>query len=213
MSAPVRIKICGITRLQDALAAAALGVDAVGFVFYQKSPRYITPDRAAEIILRLPPFVSTVGLFVNAEQVMVDAVLADCPIDVLQFHGDEMPSFCRQQHRRVIKAVAVSDVTDLAKADKYDCPVLLDAKAPEGVYGGSGRTFDWSMLECFTHTGPVILAGGLNERNIRAALNIRQYHAVDVSSGVESSPGIKSVEKMRRFTACVGEFNLQREQK
>jgi len=211
MSTPVRIKICGITRLEDAVAAMDLGVDALGFVFYKHSPRYIPPIQAAEIILRLSPFVSAVGLFVNATREEIDAVLAACPVDILQFHGNESASDCSRQHRRVIKAISVSGVTDLKKAGQYDCGVLLDARAAEGVYGGSGRTFDWSVLKRFTHTHPVILAGGLNGENIYAALNSRQFYAVDVSSGVESSPGIKDRDKMRRFVSGVREFNMQQE--
>jgi len=211
MSLHVRIKICGITRLEDALATADLGVDAVGFVFYKTSPRYISPDRAVEIINRLPPFVSAVGLFVNPAQKEIDQTLADCPIDVIQLHGNESPVFCSRQNRRVIKAILVSGVTDLKRADQYDCSVLLDSRAPEGMYGGSGMKFDWSILDRFVHPYPVILAGGLNDENIRAALNSRQLHAVDVSSGVESSPGIKDREKMRRFVERVQDFNAQQE--
>jgi len=197
--------------MEDALAAAGLGVDAVGFVFYKTSPRYISPDRAAEIIGRLPPFVSAVGLFVNPAQEEIDQTLDDCPIDLIQLHGNELPAFCSRQNRRVIKAILVSDVTDLKRAGQYDCSVLLDSRAPEGMYGGSGMRFDWSILDRFVHPYPVILAGGLNDENIQAALNSRQFHAVDVSSGVESSPGIKDREKMCRFVERVQEFNVQQE--
>lgn len=198
-----RIKVCGITRTEDALLTASLGVDAVGFVFYEKSPRFILPMKAAAIIRALPPLVSVVGLFVNPEQDEIDGVLKHCPLDVLQLHGDETPSFCEAQTRRVIKAVAVRDKADLETVHAYDCPVLLDAKALVGVYGGTGETFDWSLLDDFEHEYPLILAGGLNAENVGRALAVRQWDALDVSSGVESMPGVKDTEKLRRFMTAV----------
>lgn len=206
-----RIKICGITRKQDAMVAAKLGVDALGFVFYEKSPRFISPADAAIIISTMPPFMTMVGLFVNASLATINHVLAACPLDVLQLHGHESPDFCAIQKRRVIKAVGVSQKSDLEKARQYDCPVLLDAKAPDGIHGGSGQIFDWSLLKRFDHPHPIILAGGLNEYNVQTALEIRQYYAVDVSSGVESAPGIKDAEKMHRFVKRVREFKPQGE--
>ncbi len=199
----VRIKVCGITRPEDALAAARLGVDAVGFVFYDKSPRFIPPLKAAAIIRRLPPFVTAVGLFVNAGQDEIDDALRHCPLDVLQFHGEESPEFCEAQLRRVVKAIPVQEQNDLHAAGAYDCPVLLDTRAPKGMYGGTGRPFDWSLLEGFEHAHPLILAGGLNAGNVAAALACRQWEAVDVSSGVETMPGVKDAEKLRKFVACV----------
>jgi len=198
-----RIKVCGITRQQDALRAAALGVDALGFVFYQASPRYIEPAAAAAIIHSLPPFVSAVGLFVNAAQQEVDAVLQHCPLDVLQLHGDESPDFCAAQTRRVIKALPVCEVADTRCVGDYPCAVLLDAKAPAGVYGGTGLSFDWSLVGALQHAYPLLLAGGLDADNAAAALAVRQWHALDVSSGVESAPGNKDAEKMRRFMDVV----------
>jgi len=199
----VRIKVCGITREEDALLAARLGADAVGFVFYDKSPRFIPPMKAAAIIRALPPFVSAVGLFVNPGQDMIDDALKHCPLDVLQLHGDETPEFCEAQIRRVIKAVPVHNKADLNMAHAYDCSVLLDAKAPAGVYGGTGETFDWALLDGFGHEYPLILAGGLDIDNVRQALSVRQWDALDVSSGVESMPGVKDAEKLRRFMAVV----------
>lgn len=198
-----RIKICGITRLEDALEASGLGVDAVGFVFYEKSPRYIEPSKAAAIIRQLPPFVSAVGLFVNPTQGFIAQVLQSVPLGVIQLHGDETPAFCSSQRRRVLKAIPVSDPEDMKRAAGYNCPVLLDARAPAGVYGGTGRTFDWSLLHDFKHDFPLTLAGGLDINNVREALAVRQWFALDVSSGVESSPGIKDVEKMRAFVHAV----------
>jgi len=212
MSQPVRhqhhtrIKVCGITRLEDALLASQLGVDAVGFVFYPKSPRYIPPDKAAAIIRQLPPFVSAVGLFVNPSQEVIADVLKTVPLGVIQLHGDESPEFCQSQRRRVLKAIPVDSKDDLKKAAKYDCPLLLDAKAPAGVYGGTGTVFDWSLLKGFEHHHPLTLAGGLNADNIEAALSVRQWFAVDVSSGVEVSPGIKDEAKLRDFVDRVNAY-------
>ena len=203
LSPRTRIKVCGITRLEDALAASALGVDAIGFVFYQKSPRYIEPAKAAAIIRQLPPFVSAVGLFVNPTQAFIAEVLQSVPLGVIQLHGDETPEFCQAQRRRVLKALSVSGPEDLKRAAAYDCPLLLDAKAPPGVYGGTGKSFDWSLLDGFEHEFPLSLAGGLNVENIAQAVAVRQWFAVDVSSGVEISPGIKDTKKMSDFVAAV----------
>jgi len=189
--------------MEDALLAASLGADAVGFVFYDKSPRFIPPMKAAPIIRELPPFVSAVGLFVNSGQDAIDDALKHCPLDVLQLHGDETPEFCEAQARRVIKAVPIHEKTDLNMAHAYACPVLLDTKAPRGVYGGTGEAFDWALLDGFEHTHPLILAGGLDMDNVRQALSVRQWDALDVSSGVESIPGVKDTEKLNQFMTIV----------
>lgn len=199
----VRIKICGITRIEDALAASKLGVDALGFVFYDKSPRYIKPETAAAIIRQLPDAVATVGLFVNPTQQQINDTLAVCPLDIIQLHGDESAAFCRDQILPVMKAVAVSCTDDLKRAASYGCAVLLDAKAPAGVFGGTGTSFDWSLLQGFSHPMPLILAGGLNPENVAQALAVRQWFAVDVSSGVEISPGLKDAGKMQALVAAV----------
>jgi len=205
LQAPLRtrVKVCGITRLEDALAAASLGVDALGFVFYPKSPRYIAPEQATSIIRQLPPFVSAVGLFVNPTQDDITQVQQAAPLDVIQLHGDESPEFCQSQNRRIMKAIPISTQEDLKHAQTYSCPLLLDAKAPTGVFGGTGISFDWSLLEGFEHHHPLTLAGGLNTNNISQALAVRQWFALDVSSGVEISPGIKDAEKMRAFVNAV----------
>jgi phosphoribosylanthranilate isomerase len=198
-----RIKICGITRLEDAQAAVEFGVDALGFVFYGKSPRYIEPEKAAAIMRQLPDSVSAVGLFVNPSQQQIDDVLAICPLDIIQLHGDESAEFCQTQTLPVMKAVAVSCADDLGRAASFNCAVLLDAKAPAGVFGGTGTSFDWSLLQGFSHAFPLILAGGLNPENVSEALAVRQWFAVDVSSGVERSPGLKDAGKMQAFVAAV----------
>ncbi|MDQ6988645.1 MAG: phosphoribosylanthranilate isomerase [Mariprofundaceae bacterium] len=202
----VRIKVCGITRLEDALSASALGVDAVGFVFYKKSPRYIEPIKAAAIIRQLPPFVSAVGLFVNPTQDEIDAVLDYCPLGVIQLHGDESPEFCLAQQRRVMKALPIACAADVKRVADYACPVLLDAKAPDGIYGGTGTAFDWSVLEGLQHDYPLLLAGGLDVHNVDEALLLRNWFALDVSSGLEQSRGIKDKMKMKAFCEQVQQF-------
>jgi len=194
-----RLKICGITRLEDALLASECGADAIGFVFYDKSPRYICPENAEEIIQSLPPFLTTVGLFVNPTQNDIDDTLAMCSLDVIQLHGDESADFCVSQKRRVIKALPVSEPKDLTRIAAYDCAVLLDAKAPSGVYGGTGNSFDWDMLSDVSHRFPLILAGGIDLSNVTRAKHIRGFYAFDVSSGVESSKGIKDKQKMKEL--------------
>jgi len=208
-----RIKICGITRLEDALEASRLGVDAVGFVFYNKSPRYIEPQKAASIIRQLPPFVSAVGLFVNPTQDIIAEVLQTVPLGVVQLHGDETPDFCAAQRRRVMKAIPVSTNDDLKQTSRFRCPLLLDAKAPAGIYGGAGQAFDWSALDGFKHDFPLTLAGGLTVDNVEEAMTIRQWFALDVSSGVESSPGIKDAEKMRAFVKTVNQMHTMNTRK
>ena len=208
LSPRVRVKVCGITRLEDALAATHFGADAVGFVFYDKSPRYIDPAKAAAILRKLPPFVSAVGLFVNPTQEYLAEVLKAVPLGVIQLHGNETPEFCESQRRRVIKALPVGSADDLARADQYSCPLLLDAKAPKGVFGGTGKAFDWSLLKGFEHPCPLTLAGGLSPENITDALRLRSWFAVDVSSGVELSAGIKDAEKMRHFIERVNRFSF-----
>jgi len=203
-----RVKMCGITRMADAMQAAELGADALGFVFYEASPRHITPQDAAVIIRELPPFVSVVGLFVNASQQQIDAALQLCPLDVLQLHGDESPEFCAAQVRRVIKAVPVREAGDIVRIADFDCPVLLDAKAPPGVYGGTGSSFDWELVRHVEHAHPLILAGGLDAANVNLAMAVRQWHALDVSSAVEVSPGIKDAEKMRLFMQAVTQGSI-----
>ena len=199
----VRIKICGITNTEDARAAAAAGADAVGLVFYHSSPRALDAVRARKILAALPPFVTRVGLFVNAEAAEVASTLQQCPLDVLQFHGDESPSLCRGFGRPYIKVLRVTAAQDLRPAvDAYHDAqgLLLDCAAP-GVWGGSGRSFDWWRLPDLGKS--LILAGGLHAENVAEAIAIARPYAVDVSSGVELSPGRKDHDKMARFVARV----------
>ena len=195
----VRVKICGITNVDDALMAVEAGADALGFVFFHKSPRCVTPERGAEIIRKLPPFVQCVGLFVNETAALVNAVADQCRLDIIQLHGDESPEFCDRIGRRVVKVFRMKDVESLAKMQEYRVAgYLLDAWSPS-AYGGTGHTFDWDMARDARRHGPLILAGGLTPENVAAAVIHVKPYAVDVSSGVEAVPGKKDPAKVREF--------------
>ncbi len=202
----IRAKICGITHVGDALAAARVGVDAIGLVFYEKSPRAVTLPQAREIIQALPPFVSSVGLFVNAEASAIERVLDSCPLDILQFHGDESSDFCRRFGRPYLKAIRVSGEEDLRRPvdDYFDAQGLLLDCAVAGHWGGSGQSFAWWKLPDLGK--PLILAGGLRADNVQEAIRVACPYAVDVSSGVEQSPGIKDHDKMVQFMAQLQGF-------
>ena len=196
----IRSKICGMTRPEDALLAAKLGADAIGLIFFAGSKRCVNIKQAQEILAELPPFVSIVGLFVNPSATEVQQVLSQLPVHMLQFHGDESPEFCRQFCRPYIKAIRVKASADiLSAAELYaDADALLFDAAVTGKYGGTGQTFDWQLLP---QQLPVawILSGGLNPNNLSAAIAKTGAQAVDVSSGVEASTGIKDPEKMAKF--------------
>jgi len=194
------VKICGITRVEDALAAARAGAHAVGLVFYEPSPRYVTPARAAEIIRALPPFITAVGLFVDAPAEKVRAALAEAPVGLLQFHGAETPEFCRQFKRSFVKAVQVKPGVDLLQyaRDYHDGKALLLDNYVEGLHGGSGVIFDWSLIPRGLPL-PVILSGGLTPENVTDAVRCVRPGAVDVSSGVESAKGVKDAAKINAF--------------
>jgi phosphoribosylanthranilate isomerase len=195
-----RAKICGITRIEDAIAAASAGADAIGLVFYAPSPRDVDIDRAAEICAALPPFVTTVGLFVNAAEEEVHGVLDSVPLDLLQFHGNESAAYCQRFSRPYIKAVRMAEGVDLntVAAEYSGARALLLDSYQKGVPGGTGHAFDWARVPADLDK-PVILAGGLDPDNVAGA--IRQVHpyAVDVSSGVEADKGIKDAEKIIAF--------------
>ncbi len=196
----VRIKICGITRLQDAITAASLGADALGLVFYEASPRAVSIEQARLICASLPPFVTTVGLFVNAQMKQVEAVLKQVPLDLLQFHGEEPAVYCGHFDRPYIKAVRMRPGVDLAAiiADYSDARgVLLDTYV-KGVKGGTGLVFNWSEVPDDLK-GSIILAGGLDVDNVAAAIAVVKPWAVDVSGGVESAAGIKDQALMTAF--------------
>lgn len=199
-----RIKICGITRPEDARVAVDSGADAIGLVFYEKSPRSVDAERAAQIVAVVPPFVTVVALFVDELAANITRILDRVPVDLIQFHGDEQAPFCRQFGRPWIKALRVREGMDLA----HSClayggarGILLD-NWEAGVPGGTGKSFDWGLAEPALPL-PVVLAGGLNEENVTAAMVRVRPAAVDVSGGVEQSPGIKDAGKVRRFVAAV----------
>ncbi len=195
----VRVKICGITTVEDALHAVNAGADALGFVFHGASPRNILPGQAASIITALPPFVQAVGLFVNADHAFVNAVADQCRLDLVQLHGDESPEYCDSIKRRVIKAFRIRDITSLDPIRNYRVAgFLLDAFSPQ-AYGGTGTTFNWALAEKAKVFGPVILAGGLTPENVRQAVEQVKPYAVDVSGGVEAAPGRKDPAKVVEF--------------
>jgi phosphoribosylanthranilate isomerase len=196
----VRIKICGITNKEDALAAAHLGADALGFVF-APSPRKISAESAREIIKVLPPFVKTVGVFVDEDPERVSSVAARCGLDILQLHGSESVEYCSSFDSRVIKAVRLQSRDELKNLSKYANVVdalLLDTYVPNKL-GGTGIPFDWKLAVEAGRYGRIILAGGLNPENVAAAISMVKPYAVDASSGLEKSPGVKDHEKMTQF--------------
>lgn len=195
-----RTKICGITRLEDAKASIHAGCDALGFVFYKESPRYIALDAFKVIAKELSPFVTKAGLFVNADPAEIEEAIRSGLVNVLQFHGDETPDFCRQFKFPYIKAVAVSSSVDLLQyaKDFYDAEALLLDASHEHLKGGTGQTFDWNLIP-HSLSKPIILAGGLNVDNVKEAINQVKPYAVDISGGVEDSKGIKNSLKIQAF--------------
>jgi len=207
-----RIKICGITRARDALAAAELGADAIGLVFYPRSPRAVNAATALQILAEVPPFLSVVALFVDEPASAVDRILSQVPVDTLQFHGDESPGFCNRFGRPWLKALRVREGVDVAAAvrDYAAARAILLDSWQEGVPGGTGRTFDWNLAPTALPR-PVVLAGGLDDGNVGEAVRRIRPAAVDVSGGVESAPGVKDREKIRRFIAAVRAADGNRE--
>lgn len=196
----VRVKICGITRVEDALSAVEQGADAIGLVFYDQSPRNVSIKQAVEIANHIPAFVSVVGLFVNAEPSFINEVISNAKIDLLQFHGDETPEECASYSLPFIKAIRVKSNTNLVQyAKEYSAAkaLLLDAYT-EGVAGGTGRVFDWSLIPKQL-AKPIILAGGLKADNVAEAIQQVMPYAVDVSGGVEISKGVKDAAKIAAF--------------
>jgi phosphoribosylanthranilate isomerase len=198
----IHVKICGITNHEDAQAAVDAGADALGFVFYPPSPRHISPEQAAQIILKLPPFVTTVGLFVDVALETVNDLAASCGLDRIQLHGHETPAFCGQVTQPVIKAFRVKNADSLGHLPGYKVAAyLLDAYVEGALPGGTGTPFSWELVTWAKAYGPVILAGGLTPDNVATAIEQTRPYGVDVSSGVESAPGIKDHRKVRAFIA------------
>ena len=198
----VLVKICGITNLEDGLAAAEAGADALGFVFYEKSPRHVTVEQAAGLIRQLPPLLVKVGVFVDASAELVVRAAGQCGLSLLQFHGQETPEYCRQFGLMSMKAFRVSGPETLAQLSAYPTEAwLLDAWAP-GALGGTGATFNWDLATAAVRLGrPVFLAGGLTPENVSEAVRQVRPYGVDVSSGVEAAPGRKDHAKVRAFIA------------
>jgi phosphoribosylanthranilate isomerase len=200
------IKICGITRIDDALCAAACGVDAVGFIFHAASPRCIAPERAKEIIAALPRGIATVGVFVNREAEEVALTVDDCGIDLIQLHGDESPEYCRRfPPERVIKAVFPRTPENLRTLETYDVRAFLTDFREAGRYGGTGKRADWGLAARLGETHPLILAGGLCIENISEALAAVAPGAVDINSGCEKAPGIKDHDRMKQLVGLIRE--------
>ena len=195
----VKVKICGITNYRDAAAAADMGADLIGFNFYPKSPRYVTPEKAAKIINKLPAFIYVAGVFVNASLDQIKEVIDECNLDWVQLHGDESPKFCeslRSINVRTMKAIRVKSQADIEKAESfYTDAILLDAFDPQ-KYGGTGLKFDWNVIGHINKR--IFLAGGINPDNVEAAIELGVY-GIDVCSGIESRPGKKNIRKMRKL--------------
>jgi phosphoribosylanthranilate isomerase len=194
------VKICGITSAADALAAVEAGADALGFVFYERSPRQVSVATAKDIVRQIPPFIVKVGVFVNADEELVYRAIADCGLNLLQFHGDESPEYCVQFGLMSMKAFRIRDAESLSRLPAYKTDAfLLDAYAPDKL-GGTGATFNWDLaLEAKKIGKPIFLAGGLTPENVGEAVRKVQPYAVDVSSGVESAPGKKEHLKVKAF--------------
>ncbi|MDP1992199.1 MAG: phosphoribosylanthranilate isomerase [Syntrophales bacterium] len=198
------IKICGITRLEDALCAAACGADAVGFIFHKASPRYINPEKAKAIIRQLPGEIAKVGVFVNREREEVERTVATCGLDLIQLHGDESPAYCRLfPPERVIKAVSPRTAGELRTLDIYEVRAFLIDARDAGRYGGTGKRADWELAARLGESHPLILAGGLDAENIEAALAAVAPPAVDINSGCELAPGIKDHDRMRQIVGMI----------
>jgi phosphoribosylanthranilate isomerase len=208
----VQVKICGITRLVDAEAAVESGADALGFIFAQ-SPREITPQKARDIALRISPFVKTVGVFVNEQSAKIRKIMDFCGLDLVQLHGNESVSICSELAPRVIKAFRVQEeasLLEIAEFKNHVRAILLDTYQKD-INGGTGRTFDWKLALKAKKTGvPLVLSGGLRPENIREALERVNPFAIDISSGVEESPGIKDHERMRMFMEKVTDFQISK---
>jgi phosphoribosylanthranilate isomerase len=201
----IKVKICGITNLEDALNSVKAGCNALGFVFYRKSPRYITPKKASRIIKHIPAHILKIGVFVNTEEKIVKRIARLCNLDMLQFHGNESPEFCKKFNGyKIIKAFRVKDKIDPRKILKYKTLAYLFDTFVNSKSGGTGKNFNWKLVRHIDGlTRPVFLSGGLNAENVRKAIEIVHPGWVDVSSSVEIKPGKKDGKKVRKFIQAV----------
>ena len=195
----VKVKVCGMTSLKDALVAVEGGADAVGFIFYKKSPRSVTMKTVREIVLELPPFVDTVGVFVDETAEQINKIADYCNLDIIQLHGDESPTFCKKIRRKVIKAFRIKDMQSVKKLSSFQVSGFLLDTFSDNLHGGTGKVFDWNLALPAKKFGPVIMAGGLTPNNVQQAVRQIRPYGVDVCSGVESEPGIKDHKKVRAF--------------
>jgi phosphoribosylanthranilate isomerase len=195
----MRIKICGITNEEDALISIEYGADAIGFVFHQKSPRVVTPETTKSIISKIPPFITTVGVFVNEDRSKVEGIADDTGLDIIQLHGSEPPEACHMS-KKVIKAIRVKELTDLEPLKRYPVSAfLLDTYSPHAI-GGTGQIFNWDIAVEAKKFGRIILAGGLTPDNVEEAVRWVQPYGIDVSSGVEGDrKGRKDRDKLKLF--------------
>ena len=202
-----RVKVCGITNELDAGRAARFGASAIGFIFYKKSPRFVSPFKARKIIETLPPFITTVGVFVNQPFGAVKDIIEHCGLSVVQLHGDEDPHFCKRISRsktKVIKVIRVGDSIDINSLKEYKVDAFLFDTADDELKGGTGRTFNWRLLsEVKSLNIPIILSGGLNHQNVIEPVNQLKPYAVDVNSAIEEAPGKKDSKKMKEFIDVV----------
>jgi len=199
----IKIKICGITNLDDALAAVDYGADALGFNFYKKSPRFIEPQKAAEIVGQLPPFIVPIGIFVNEKEDKIRDIVSLACIQGIQLHGDETPEFCQRFGSRVIKAFQVKNKESLKRMSHYRVSAYLLDSYKEGLRGGTGTTFDWHLAVVAKTFGRVILAGGLTPDNVIEAIKLVQPYGVDVCGGIEREKGVKDHLLMKKFITDV----------
>ncbi len=204
----VKVKICGITNLDDAMAAAEAGADALGFVFYPESPRYIEPGKAREIIAKLPVFISTVGVFVDESEDMIRRIVRESGVQILQFHGEESPLLCTRFREKVIKAIVIKDSESINSMMMYNVDAFLLDTHDKDKKGGTGKTFNWEFTGKAKEHGKVILSGGLKPSNVREAIEMVHPYGVDISSGVEITPGKKDHDKVAEFIKEVRKINV-----
>lgn len=202
-----KVKICGITNLEDAQASIDAGCDALGFVFYKKSPRYIAPGQVKSIIKNLPENIPRIGVFVNSKEKTIKKIARDCGLDILQFHGGESAEFCRKfRGYKIIKAISVKDKVELKHVLSYNPFAYLFDAYSESKPGGTGKKFDWKLIRHLSHIKkPIFLSGGLNSRNVKRAIEMAHPDWVDVSSGVETAPGKKDHRKIKNFIRAAKE--------
>lgn len=200
-----KVKICGITNLEDAMVSIEAGCDALGFVFYKKSPRYIRPEEAKEIIKQIPESIKKVGVFVNEKEQNIKCIAKDLKLNILQFHGDELPEFCRKfKNYKIIKALRIKDKDSLKRLGRYSVWAFLFDAYQKNLFGGTGKNFDWKIIKDINlRPKNIFLSGGLSVKNVKEAINLIKPNWVDVSSSVEIRPGKKDHRKIKEFIRAV----------